>query len=243
FGALVAALAQSLPGDRVMRSTPISGLTLHDDKIAVEIERETISANRVVLAVPPRIAANMSFEPALPPSAITAMQNVATWMAGQAKAIAVYDNPFWREAGLSGDAMSRVGPMVEIHDASPKSGDKFALFGFIGTPPSNRRDEERLRQHISAQLVRLLGPKAGSPLDLFVKDWAFDPRTSTQADLAPLTVHPHYGLPPAMTDLWEGRVIFGGTEVAPEFGGYLEGALEAAEIAIRRLSINSETTL
>lgn len=38
--------------------------------------------------------------------------------------------------------------------------------------------------------------------------------------------HPTYRpLPPA----WDGKLLFSGTEVAPQFGGYLEGALEAAD--------------
>ncbi|MEM1154111.1 MAG: hypothetical protein AAGI44_08210 [Pseudomonadota bacterium] len=48
---------------------------------------------------------------------------VPTWMAGQAKVVAVYESPFWRDSGFSGDAMSRKGPLIEIHDASPASGE------------------------------------------------------------------------------------------------------------------------
>jgi monoamine oxidase len=37
---------------------------------------------------------------------------------------------------------------------------------------------------------------------------------------------------------WAGdRILFAGTEAAPREGGFLEGALEAAEIALARLSV------
>ena len=68
-----------------------------------------------------------------------------------------------------------------------------------------------------------------------MKDWAFDPYTSTEADKAPLYAHPVYGLPTAMNGLWNDTLHFAGTEVAQDFGGYLEGALEAAEAAVRTL--------
>jgi len=42
-------------------------------------------------------------------------------------------------------------------------------------------------------------------------------------------------MPPALTDLWDGRLHFAGTEVAPTFGGYIEGALEAAENVLHQL--------
>ncbi|SMX42311.1 hypothetical protein [Octadecabacter ascidiaceicola] len=63
------------------------------------------------------------------------MQEIPTWMAGQAKAVAIYNAPFWREDALSGDAMSRHVPTVEIHDESPSKGEPYALFRFIGVPP------------------------------------------------------------------------------------------------------------
>lgn len=36
-------------------------------------------------------------------------------------AFAIYDRPFWREAGLSGTAQSMVGPLAEIHDVRRNS--------------------------------------------------------------------------------------------------------------------------
>ena len=190
-----------------------------------------------MLAMPPRVAAGLSFAPALPAQASEAIANVPTWMAGQAKAVAVYDRPFWRAAGLSGDAMSRRGPMAEIHDASPVEGGPYALFGFIGVPPAARTDTERLKQAVQEQLVRLFGDEAAQPRALFIKDWAFDPLTATEADAAPQYSHPAYGLPAAMRGLWDGRLIFAGTEVALGYGGYIEGALEAAEVALAQLDV------
>ena len=236
FGALVSALEKKLPPDSVLTSMPVHRLSLESNQITARTAQASLSANRVVLALPPRIAADLTFDPPLSHLATATMQNIATWMAGQCKAVAVYDKPFWRDAGLSGDAMSRVGPMVEIHDASPANGGPYALFGFVGIPADGRRDETQLRQQIRAQLGRLFGPHAENPIDLLLKDWAFEAFTSTSADLAPLSTHPQYGLPPELADLWDGKLLFGGTEVAPEFGGYLEGALEAAERAFVRLS-------
>ena len=236
LAALTEALADRVPATRKRLDAPVKTLTRKSDQItATLVSGEGISADQVVLALPPRVAAELAFAPALSDQATRAMQGIATWMAGQAKAIAVYDRPFWRDAGLSGDATSRFGPMVEIHDASPSEGGPYALFGFIGIPPAGRRDERALRHNIQAQLVRLFGQQAAQPIQLYLKDWAYDSHTSTKADLAPLYTHPHYGLPPAISTLWDDKLRFAGTEVASEFGGYLEGALEAAENVLRVL--------
>lgn len=199
-----------------------------------------VHCDHVVLALPPRVAAErIVFSPALATDAMYAMQEIPTWMAGQAKMIAVYDQPFWREAGLSGDAMSRIGPMVEIHDASPKQGSSYALFGFIGVPATTRQQNiPKLRQASIEQLGRIFGSKALEPVELILQDWANEPETSTELDFQPQYTHPTYGLPHALANLWEGKLMLGSTEIATNFGGYLEGALEAAE-AIAQTLINN----
>jgi monoamine oxidase len=230
LAAITSALADRIPDTRKQLNAFVTGLVKVAGGITISLSNgKTLEAGHVIFALPPRVAAEITFEPALPEAATDAMQGIATWMAGHAKAVAVYDTPFWRRDGLSGDASSRMGPMVEIHDASPAQGGPYALFGFIGVPPQARQDEQVLRQHLQAQLERLFGPQAAAPTQLYIKDWAFDPHTSTDADRAPLYAHPTYGLPLAMHGLWNGALHFAGTEVAPQFGGYLEGALEAAE--------------
>ncbi len=237
LGALVDALAARIPDNRISLSCPVTHLERTQSGIvATGSNGFRIEARQVVLALPPRLASGITFAPALPEGAHQAMDGIATWMAGQAKAVAVYDAPFWRHAGLSGDAMSRFGPMVEIHDASPRDPEgPGALFGFVGVPPLARQDRTALEQAIVAQLTRLFGPDAAAPKALFIADWAFDAHTATSLDLQPLYAHPAYGLPSALDGLWNGRLIFAGTETAPQFGGYLEGALEAAENALTLL--------
>jgi len=175
LGALTECLAARLPEARKRLNAAVVQLekTATDCRATLSTGEE-VSAQQVVLALPPRVAARLRFAPALPAAAAQSMERIATWMAGQAKAVAVYDTAFWRDQGLSGDAMSRRGPMVEIHDASPAQGGPYALFGFIGVPPDHRMDEAALRAALRAQLVRLFGDQAATPRDLFVKDWAQD---------------------------------------------------------------------
>jgi len=236
LGTLIQALSGRLDGPRTHLDARVTALEINDAGCRASLDTgAALEGDRIVLAVPPRLAAEVSFTPALPADAMQALRAVPTWMAGQAKAVAVYDRPFWRDDGLSGDAMSRVGPLVEIHDASARSGGPYALFGFVGTAPDARRDERVLKQQVLAQLGRLFGPQAAHPSALFVKDWAGDPLTATPADLVPLYAHPRYGLPAALEGLYDGKVLFAGSEVARQFGGYLEGALEAAEFLLERL--------
>ncbi|WP_298920057.1 FAD-dependent oxidoreductase [uncultured Roseobacter sp.] len=236
--ALTDALADAIPEQRKTLGVSVTGLSKKMDGATADLSNGfTITARQVVLALPPRLAANtIRFSPALDPTVARAMQAIPTWMAGQAKALVIYDSAFWRDAGFSVDAMSRRGPMVEIHDASPAEDGPFALFGFIGLPVDARHDEAKLREGVVSQLERLFGSEARKPRVVYIKDWAQDHRTATQQDHAPLFAHPAYGLPDAMKHLWANTLVLGGTEVAPYFGGFLEGALEAAENAFNDLN-------
>ncbi len=203
-----------------------------------------ITAKRVVLAMPPRVVAQrIAFTPGLSGEIRAALDAVPTWMAGHAKVVAIYPNAFWRQAGLSGDAISHIGPLMEIHDASPVvfPEEQAALFGFVHPDaiPSQSGDLG-FQDRVLAQLVDLFGPEAGHPIGFHLKAWGRDPETAVASDQPALGGHStYYPIAQGQSD-WQGRVFFSGTETAATDGGFLEGALEAAENAIQQLEPSSE---
>jgi monoamine oxidase len=224
---LVDKLQETLDPNRIHLASPVR--MIGTERLHLS-DGQQISANRIVLALPPRIAAGLTFAPVLAPNILSAMRDVPTWMAGQAKVVATYDAAFWRDAGLSGDAFSQRGPLVEIHDASPKSGGPAALFGFVGVSCQGRQGRaDELIAASRAQLVRLFGPGAAEPRQIKLADWAMISETATLQDHEPLMHHPAYGMPAVLRDLRKGALMLAGSEVAPEFGGFLEGALASAE--------------
>jgi monoamine oxidase len=244
---IIDAVANTIPSGIVELETRVTAIRL-DEAGAITVEanladgkRKKVSASAVILALPPRIVArHIEFSPSLPPNIITDLVSKPTWMAGQAKAVAIYDNPFWRELGLSGFATSWVGPLQEIHDASPEKGSG-ALFGFFGMPAKTRRElgEEKVLKLIVDQLVRLYGPSAQNVSAVLYKDWSGDFETAVEEDLEPLRDFPNYGQP-QKSGIWEKKILFAGTENSAEYGGHLEGALQSAEQAVYEIlySIN-----
>ncbi|MEI4195877.1 flavin monoamine oxidase family protein [Roseovarius sp. E0-M6] len=206
------ALAEQL-GDNLRLNHPVRGVAEDAAGVTLSGDNFEMRAARVVFALPPRLTAGFG----------VAVPDVPTWMAGHAKLVATYNAPFWRDSGLNGDAISHRGPLAEIHDASPADARSGALFGFAH-PGATRNPE--FRDAAIAQLARLFGPVAATPNDVFVKDWSDDVATATQADRTPPAGHPAYSaIPPTA------RVIFAGSETSPVDGGFLEGALAAAEAA------------
>ena len=242
MGSLVEALQRQLKAERVALGQTVHAMRLEGDQVAVVSrdaggEVSTIRADHVLMAMPPRLAhANIDFSPPLPQPIAHAWQRTATWMAPHAKYVAVFDTPFWREAGLSGEARSACGPLGEIHDASMPGGSA-ALFGFFAVPATVRRGvaEEVLIGHCRAQLARLFGPQAASPKADGIKDWAQDKLTATSADQR--LAGGHAPPPPASIaqGAWRGRLCGVGSEWSPQFPGYVAGAIEAARLGVDAL--------
>jgi len=233
-------LYSELEAERVWLNYTVQSLTLENGGVIAECVTSSgtdiIQARRVVLAVPPRlVASSITFFPKLMPEQTQAMHDIPTWMAGQSKVTAVYSRPFWRDHGLSGDGVSRIGPLSEIHDASPEDGSQGALFGFVGWSAQQRKvfGKDLIPQAIS-QLQQMFGPQAAQPLQVSLQDWATDPFTATAAD-GHQNGHPTFGLPPQLEGVWHGRIMLSSAEVAEVFGGLIEGALEAAEAAFNNL--------
>jgi monoamine oxidase len=232
--ALTAALAAHLDPVKIQTGSAVISI---DDSIAARLaDGQIITADKIVLCLPPRLAAQIDFSPALPSDARVALQAIPTWMGAHAKFVAVYSTPFWRARNLSGDASSRRGPMAEIHDASPEDESYGALFGFMGLPADVRAQAgDALAPAAIDQLTNLFGPQAQTPIATRLEDWSQAPLTSTQADATPPPGHPPYMMPRAVRNLWQGKLIFATTEMAPDNGGLIEGALAASEDAAAQI--------
>jgi len=236
---LTDALAETIPPNVIELNTRVTAIRLDEaEEITIEAEsddgsREEFIAGGVILALPPRIvASHIEFTPSLSPSLITELVEKPTWMAGQAKVIVTYEEPFWRKAGLSGFVSSMVGPLQEIHDASAETGG-YALFGFLGLPAEMRQNlgKDQLKELTIGQLVRLFGPEAENVKDILYKDWAEESETAVEEDLLPLRSFPEYDNP-HITGVWEDKIAFAGTETSTQYGGHLEGAIQSAERAV-----------
>lgn len=241
IGAVVSTLASGLPAANIQLGARVTQLRLAEMEVKVAFTAanstvQRMNAQYVLVTVPPRLLeATVAFSPALDAETARNWRDTPTWMATHAKFLALYERPFWREAGLSGTAQSAAGPLVEIHDATTASG-KAALLGFLGLSARQRATigrEPIVRASIQ-QLVRLFGPDAGHPHAILFKDWADDLFTATDDDRQG-GGHPiPSGLAPVPGE-WMGRVILAGTEAGRHEAGYLGGAVEAAEFAVREI--------
>ena len=236
-GALVRALARDLPAGSLHLAAQVTRLQLVQDGVLLTIAGDGrpdghLTARHVIATLPPRLMAeSIRLDPVMEPATEKRWRETPTWMAPHAKFVAIYDRPFWRAAGLSGTAQSLVGPLAEIHDATPASGHA-ALFGFVGLPAEARATltQAGLIRAALDQLTRLFGPEAAIPRATLLKDWATDRFTSTRADFA-ASGHPTPTTAPWVTGAWTDRLSLAGSETSRTEPGYLAGAVESSHRA------------
>ncbi|MGE6245727.1 flavin monoamine oxidase family protein [Psychrobacter proteolyticus] len=242
MAALIEALYARLEASCIMTSQTVRQLTKDTQHIEVQSEDSsghviTFRAQHVLLALPPRLVeGRIAFQPALPQELSGQWRETATWMAPHAKYVAVYESPFWRDAGLSGAARSAIGPLTEIHDASTLEGDG-ALFGFFGVPAQVRQSVSNtvLKEHCRAQLVRLFGAQASTPTAEYLKDWAQDLLTAMPADASGNGQHAVAPPSKPKTGVWQDCLTGCGSEWSAQFPGYVAGAIDAATVAVQSL--------
>jgi len=250
-------------GDRLHLSSTVGAITKLADKVSVsysqphsggqseadsKIDTEII-CRQVIMAAPVRaILENVKINPQLDTARQAELEAVATWMAGHSKVVVEYETPFWREAGFSGDVISQVGPMSELHDASSDSNhthpQAFALFGFLGVaPPTRMQHAEQLPELILAQLVRIFGDQASKPIKLVIQDWAAEPLTATKHDQFIANHHSINQWSTTIEPGWSGSLIWSGSETANgHTNGYLEGAVVASNETFQQLKPLLATT-
>jgi monoamine oxidase len=217
-------------GDAVHLNAPVRAITQHDDHVVVDAGDLVVSAGRVVVTVPPALALDIEFDPALSDDRRTLYKQA---IAGpETKTLVVYDEPFWRAAGFSGQT-SEPGSASEVTlDASPVSGSPGVIASFTFGPVAERvdaLDPAVRRQAVLDALTARLGPRAATPVEYIETAWWQEPwtRGCSMAHFPP-------GLLTRYGSLLEepfGRVHWAGTETSKTSHGSIDGAVRSGERA------------
>ncbi|MGP1275329.1 MAG: flavin monoamine oxidase family protein [Caulobacterales bacterium] len=225
MGALAQAVAGTL-GDRVHYGQPVRAIGWDASGVSVQTGSQSFKAKRVILALPPSQALGIRFDPALPAG------RDALWRRMPAgaciKCVAQYDRPFWRDSGLSGQAVGGELAVRVTFDNTERGKSAGQLLGFIEGEEARRWSAvsaETRREAVLDAFASFFGDAARSPIDYADKDWTSDPWT--RGCYAAIMG------PGVWTTLGEdlrrpvGPLHVAGTETAIHGFGYIEGALEA----------------
>jgi monoamine oxidase len=216
-------------GSRVRLSTPVRKLARTADGVEAVSDRVTVRAGRAIVAVPPVLAARIDYHPPLPVA-----RDGYTHRSPQGRLIkveAVYDRPFWRDAGLTGAVVSDTGPAKICYDVTPADGSVGGLLGFVGGDEGRRwgDDHEALTAAVVDQFVAFFGPAAAAPREVVVQDW----NDEAWSRGGPVHLLAPGVLTQAREAIWApvGRLHWAGTETATFWHGYMDGAISSGRRA------------
>jgi monoamine oxidase len=221
-------------GSRVMLKQPVRRIVRSGGSAQVVADAVTVTAKRVIVAIPATLAGRIDYQPILPEA-----RDQFTSRSAQGSLLKVgvrYDRAFWRDGGLNGQGVSLTGPVCFTVDDSPPSGTPGIMFGFVGgdsarsfiaTPPAARKAA------VLAEFAAMFGSQASSPRDYFETNWTAEewtrgcpvalPTTGTLLEYGPALRQP--------VDL----IHWAGTETSTYWNGYMDGAVRSGERAAREV--------
>ena len=212
-------------GDRVELSAPVRSIRTDGDDVVVG----DVRARRAIVAVPPTLAGRIEYDPPLPAMRDQLTQRMP--MGSVIKCMAVYEEPFWRDDGLSGQAVSLPGPAQVVFDNTPANGSA-GLIGFLEGREARELgavSESERRDAVLKGFQRLFGRRAGHPTLYVEKDWSTEPYSrGCYAGVLGPGAWTAYGR--ALREP-VGRIHWAGTETATRWMGYMDGAIQSGKRA------------
>ncbi len=215
--------------EAVVLGAPVERLDQDEGTVRVATGETEVGARRAVVAMAPDLTARIAFTPS-----IDAHHQLARGMASGAltKCTAIYDEPFWRAEGLTGEALSDRGPIATSFDNSPPEGRPGVLVGFIAGPDAldhAQQPASERRRRAAECLARLFGEPARHPRAYHEQAWAEE-----QWSAGGPVSSPAPGVLSAFGEqlrLPAGRVHWAGAETASVWCGYMDGAVRSGERA------------
>ncbi len=215
-------------GDTIHLEHPVTRL-VHGESVTAHTPVGSFTGRRALVCVPPNLAARIDFEPGL--GHRSAIQN--RYVMGQTiKCHVLYDEPFWRKSGMSGEVVATHGPISVVFDNSPADGSCGALLAFsvgsAGLALGSKSESDR-KAVVIGQLQRWFGPKARDVRAYIDRDWAAERFTGGCPVASPVpgalvTYGPALRAP-------VGSIHWAGTETSERWTGYMEGAVLSGERA------------
>ncbi|MFE3580112.1 flavin monoamine oxidase family protein [Streptomyces vinaceus] len=231
---IASAMAEEL-GDRIVFDAVVTAIEWTGSSVRVTAGNTTVTARRAVIALPPPLTTRIRFTPGLPSDR---NQLVHRMSSGRViKTHVVYDKPFWREAGLSGQANSDRRAVCTTFDNTPHEGSPAVLLAFIDGRQAEicaRMAPAERRALVIDDLVGYFGPQARNPIAYMERDWAQEEFSGGcyHAFTSPGALT-RYG-PALRTPV--GPLHWAGAETATRWVGSMEGAAESGHRVAREIA-------
>ena len=220
-------------GNRVMLGEEVVAID-RGSRQTVHTLSGSFVGRQVIVTVPKTLTGRIRFTPPLPPGLDQLLQRQPN--GSVVKVNAIYRRPFWREKGLSGSAVSEIGPIRITYDNSPPDGRPGVLVGFMegddsrafyGVSPAARRHAAL------ACFARYFGREALHPIGYVDLAWAQEQFTRG--------AYGSYNPPGVLTSLHDplaepvGGLHYASSDDSGLWPGYMDGAIRSGRAAAARV--------
>ncbi len=223
-------LAGRLGDETIQLDAPVSKISVTGGKVTATTQAGQFDGKRIIVTAPPLLAGRIEYEPALPHWREQLTQRAP--MGSVIKCQVIYDEPFWRADGLSGQATGDGEGSRVVFDNSPPDGSPGILLAFLEGDEARRlgRESPQVRRGaVVGSLVRYFGPKAAAPAGYLELDWQQERWSGgCYGTIFGPNVWTRYGH--ALTTP-AGPIHWAGTETSPIWCGYMDGAVRSGQTA------------
>jgi len=227
-------LASLVGQEHILLQKEVTNIEIADQVIIKTDNDDRFSCEKVIITIPPKVwATQIHFSPEIPSSLIQVAKATQTWMEDSTKAALEYQKPFWREGNKTGTIFSNYGPFTECYDHSNQEETKFSLCGFLN-PSLNELSQEERKERVIHQLSAILGDDAKNYINYQETLWEDDPLVKVSKGQWNQP-HQNNGHPIFRENYFDGKVIFSGSETSDYYPGYMEGAVQSANLAVEKL--------
>ncbi|HCG56759.1 MULTISPECIES: NAD(P)/FAD-dependent oxidoreductase [Brevibacterium] len=221
-------MAAELGEDVVHLNSPVRTIEWTEDSVTVGTDAMNVSANRVIVAVPPNLYSRISYTPHLPRLQQVFHQHQSMGLV--IKVHATYPTPFWREDGLCGTGFGAGQIVQEVYDNTNHGEDQGTLVGFISDVNADAMfalDEDTRKQRILESLADFLGPRALEPEVFYLSDFGAEEWTrgayATSYDLGGLHRWGRFQNDPV------GPIRFASSDIAAQGYQHVDGAIRIGQ--------------
>lgn len=239
MGALYGPMAAEL-GCALHFSRPVRQITQDADGVTVTADGTAVRARRTIVAIPLAVATSIAYEPLLPVDRALLHQRMPS--GAVIKISVIYDEPFWRADGLSGQSAAPGTPATLTIDACTDTANP-GIMCVITEGPAARRltnlDESERKAVVIGELADRFGNKAKAAREFHEQNWTIERYSGGgMISHAPPGVLTEFGY-----TLREpcGRIHWAGTESSAIMCGWIDGAIRSGERAAAEV-MAAETT-
>jgi monoamine oxidase len=225
-------IADSL-GNKLVLNSPVISIEHSENQVIVQTNQSQYQCRKLILALPPQLIGKMLINPALPENYSSALSTLQTGKV--VKMIGIYQKPWWREDNLSGTITSPDSDIDLVIDSSHPSSPIGILVALVGGTRAESINPLNTiaKQELFESFVKTAFGRSEKIEEFYSHDWISDPYS-----LGGYRSSRGIGEWVKSQNIFSrsfGSIHFAGTETASSWRGYIEGALQSAERAVKRV--------